>query len=436
MMSAPTKRSIQSSTRVLSCAVYLLLGTLTLFGFVACSNARSERHLYRDVASWLDTHALSVETLAIPMGERAYFEGRTTFELPTDQNAFAVLALLDAEHPDYVLAVDCVALDGVRVQPWFQARYREVQTWRRAEVAGSPFTLFAYQPSPFDGATDVPVEGRFETAAVVLRGFALSSSRVMPGEPLHLLLYWDDLPGQDFSDLVAVVRLVGFADGEVWDEVRHRLRPSGVTWSPEARLARHSTLVVPEDLPEGEYAIEVALRIDGGQTIPVSSTSGRSPDHLLLTTVSHPPDVARTPIPMDYQVDYRFGEAIDLVGYNAPRRAEPGDQIRVTFLWHALTDVTGDYTVFVHVLDARGSPVAQDDGKPVYWFYPTTAWEPGDHVRDEHTIVLPPALQRGDYRLSVGLYNADTGDRVIVQGPVDSSPSDTDHVILHTLAVR
>ncbi|MGC9349585.1 MAG: hypothetical protein ACP5JG_15720 [Anaerolineae bacterium] len=416
--------------------VYLVLATLALCCSTACSSRAAQRRLYRDVVSWLDANALAVETLAIPAGQRGHFEGRTLVEMPSHGDAFAMLSTLDAELPDYVLAVSCIGWDGVQAQPWFQARYRVVQSWSQAAVAASPITLYAYEPTPFDAARRVPVEGRFETPSIVLRGYAVSSPRLIPGEPLHLMLYWDDVPGYDFSDLVAVVRLVGLTHGDVWAEARDRLHPSGLAWTPDARLAGRYTLAPSEDLPEGEYALEVSLIQDTGRTIPVSAsgTSADTEERLLLTTVSHPPDVARAPIAVDHEVDYRFGEAIRLLGYDAPGRAKPGDRIRFALLWHAVGDVVGDYTVFVHVVDDGGDPVAQDDAKPVYWFYPTTAWEPGDYVRDEHVLNLPPALPRGDYEVSVGLYDAKTGDRLTVQGPDTSGSSD--HVLVSTLAVR
>jgi hypothetical protein len=356
--------------------------------------------------------------------------------MPTNGDAFAMLGVLDAERPDYVLATRGIGWDGVRAQPWFEARYRVVRSWSRATAAASPVTLFAYEPLPFAGVGRIPVQGRFEIPSVVLRGYAIDSPRVIPGEPLHLMLHWDDVPGHDFSGVVAAVRLVSSAHGDVWAEVRERLRASGVAWTPDARLADHYTLTPPEDLPEGEYAVEVSLIEDTGQIIPVSAdgASPRGEGYLVLTTVLHPPDVARAPIAMDYDVARQFGDAIRLLGYDAPDRAVPGERIRLALLWHTVADPVGDYTVFVHVIDPSGNLIAQDDAKPVYWFYPTTEWEPGDYVRDEHVLDLPPELPRGDYSVSVGLYDAETGERLTVQGP-DASKS-TDHVIVHELAVR
>jgi hypothetical protein len=75
----------------------------------------------------------------------------------------------------------------------------------------------------------------------------------------------------------------------------------------------------------------------------------------------------------------------------------------VNLWWEATQPISADYTVFVHYLreDAR---IAQHDGPPGLGHLPTTAWQPGDLILDQHTLDdLTP--NPGIDRLRVGLYD-------------------------------
>jgi hypothetical protein len=429
-----------------------VLGALALLLLSACTVEGAERELYRDAAAWLNEHALPQASVAAPPAAARYLDPRAHVELPA-ADAFDLLARLDEVRPDYALAVDTVAWDGVRAQPWFQARYRPVATWDPAYAAAAPATLYAYRPSPFDGINggrQGAAEAQFATEAVILRGYDLGEPRIVPGEPLHLTLTWDDVPGHDYTGLHAVVRLVDPAGGTVWAEAEGRLGASGVSWDPDGRLAAEYTLLPPAEVPEGAYDLTVTLRQENGAPVPVETASGEPADALRLTSITHPPNVSRTPIPVDHPLDARFGGAdgpIGLRGYDAPTRVAPGDAVRIALHWVAHARIATDYTVFVHLLSPAGEVVAQDDAKPVYWFYPTTEWAPGDYVRDEHVVELPPDLPQGDYTIAVGLYDAETGERaevgrraeVVTPAPADrpdrSDPAEG-RLLLGDVAVR
>jgi hypothetical protein len=112
--------------------------------------------------------------------------------------------------------------------------------------------------------------------------------------------------------------------------------------------------------------------------------------------------------------DVNFGNLIQLVGYNInPRRAVPGGRLPVTLHWQALAPVPASYQVFTH-LESENGLIAQADGVPVCWTYPTTEWQPGHIVADEHAIPISPEVQPGSYRLDIGLYRPDTLERLDV----------------------
>jgi hypothetical protein len=74
-----------------------------------------------------------------------------------------------------------------------------------------------------------------------------------------------------------------------------------------------------------------------------------------------------------------------------------------------------DYTVFVHLLDETDQLVAQHDGQP-WWQVkiPTSSWQQGETVLDQHTLQLPPELPAGTYRLQTGVYYWETLERLSV----------------------
>ena len=130
------------------------------------------------------------------------------------------------------------------------------------------------------------------------------------------------------------------------------------------------------------------------------------------------------PLPIDPAVDVGavFGHGgtaeIELAGYDLPSGPwQPGDVLPLTLFWRAQVPVAGDYKVFVHLVDATGQIVAQNDAAPVAGLRPTSSWSPGEVVVDPHGVLLRGASQElapGEYRLHVGIYLPATGERLVV----------------------
>jgi hypothetical protein len=98
-----------------------------------------------------------------------------------------------------------------------------------------------------------------------------------------------------------------------------------------------------------------------------------------------------------------------------PTSARPGDVVAVQLLWSAATDIPQPYKVFVHLIDDSGTPLAQRDSEPAGGSRPTTTWQPGEIIIDNHGLLLPLELAPGTYRLVVGLYDpADSMNRLLV----------------------
>lgn len=97
---------------------------------------------------------------------------------------------------------------------------------------------------------------------------------------------------------------------------------------------------------------------------------------------------------------------IELKGFRlGPSQPAAGTALAVTLLWQAVQPVPRDYTVFVHLVNADGSAVAQVDGFPNWRGpLPTSSWLAGRLIPDTHLLALPDELPSGIYRLRIGLY--------------------------------
>jgi hypothetical protein len=88
------------------------------------------------------------------------------------------------------------------------------------------------------------------------------------------------------------------------------------------------------------------------------------------------------------------------------------DELSLTLDWQALATPAQDTTIFVQVLDAGGALVAQADGYPLLRTSPPRLWQAGDIWRDVRTLQLPTATKAGGYRILVGAYLTDGGQRL------------------------
>jgi hypothetical protein len=382
--------------------------------------------IYAEAADWLLDHSLATDRIAVPEAALARFDGLATLGIPERVDAAALLTLLQTERPDYCVALKSIAWDGVRARSWFQARYRPVYSDRDAHDAATPVTLFVYRPTPFDRGETVPVDRGFSDGGDVRAALAsvrVSRTRIVPGEPLYVTLRWAPLRPEALPVAVSLF-LRGPDDGARWAQT------TGDLTQP------HYVLLPPDDAPEGRYTLDVALTLPGGQPLEPEGDGGGSVGALVtLATLRHPPDVSEGPLDPDHPLQADFGPRIALVGYDAPAWVTPDEPLRVALYWYARQTPVADYKVFVHVLDEAGDLLAQSDGKPVYWFYPTAAWQAGETIRDVHVLDLDPSLPRSNVRIAIGMYRTSDGERLPITGAPEGRVANR-RLQLHLLRVR
>lgn len=178
-----------------------------------------------------------------------------------------------------------------------------------------------------------------------------------------------------------------------------------VVSSPDQSLAMPDLLnYMLEDVRDG---IEKEL----GLRLVVQEEWSTEPEGLIVAqdpkpeTTIHAGDVVTltvsgsTDVPILLEV--KLADVAVLESIELDRRVfRPGEAIEVTLNWQTLRATTTHYVVFVHLIDANGKLVSQQDVEPVT---PTTEWGSG-LVADLHHVEIPADSPQGLYQLRVGLY--------------------------------
>jgi hypothetical protein len=108
-----------------------------------------------------------------------------------------------------------------------------------------------------------------------------------------------------------------------------------------------------------------------------------------------------------------LGTEIELLGYElAPKFLRPGRKMRVDLYWRAKTYPSGNYKIFVHLVDAQGQLIEQSDHFPLEGRVMTSQLLPLEIITDSCIITIPEELARGVYQLEVGMYEPETGERL------------------------
>jgi hypothetical protein len=101
----------------------------------------------------------------------------------------------------------------------------------------------------------------------------------------------------------------------------------------------------------------------------------------------------------------RLAGSLELAGYDlsadSPR---PGETLSVRLYWMPIGPLDRRYHSFVHLVDANWQAMAGSDGQPGGVFYPSTIWQPGERLVDEHSFQVPEGALPGVYHLMAGVY--------------------------------
>jgi uncharacterized membrane protein len=181
---------------------------------------------------------------------------------------------------------------------------------------------------------------------------------------------------------------------------------SSAQWRAGDVVRQGSIIFMPSNAVSGDYPLRLQVFDAQGQPLADRVQIGA------LHVEEYPVQTAVPPLQIERHA--QFAEPIEFLGANlAPQPYVAGGRLDVDLIWRATGRPSADYTVFVQLLDASGKPIGQGDGDPVNGLRLTSSWRPGEVIVDRHAVPLKTDLPPGDYTLVVGLYQRDTGARVV-----------------------
>jgi hypothetical protein len=235
------------------------------------------------------------------------------------------------------------------------------------------------------------------------------------GEWVSLRVCWQGLAPID-KDYEAFVQLVGKEETIV--ALRHThpglgRHPTsawqpGITFCDSIRLAVEAWAPAPAiyAVMGGLYDAQSERRLD------TYDAAGHRVSQPILGWVRVVSDIAPPPPP--HRLNCLLDHQLELTGYDLrAAHMRPGETLSLTLYWHAERKPANDYTVFVHLLNQEGQIVSQADGAPRSGAYPTSWWASGEDVVDVHHVSVPSQAGPGQHTLVVGLYDPETGDRLL-----------------------
>ncbi|MFO7320591.1 MAG: glycosyltransferase family 39 protein [Chloroflexota bacterium] len=163
-------------------------------------------------------------------------------------------------------------------------------------------------------------------------------------------------------------------------------------------------------VPAGAETGEIALRLPDGTVV---ATLWLDAQPMLLE-----------PPPYQHPIGAEFPGVGTLVGADFPADAVSIDApVPVTLVWQAANDAPAGrpLTVFVQLLDGSGRVIAQSDMQPAAGARPTTGWRPDEYIVDAHELRWNENARPGVGRLIAGLYDAESGERVLLAGGGDAA---------------
>ncbi len=179
-------------------------------------------------------------------------------------------------------------------------------------------------------------------------------------------------------------------------------------------LADRHGLLISAGTPPGRYRLLLSVRrVHDARPLDLLDSAGQPQGAELQlaeveVTVPDPP-VGLAALPVQYETNTPFGQAVRLVGYSlgdGPFKA--GESLPLSLFWASLVDQPGPLTVFVELRDSVGQQVVWHEQPPIW---PGPNWRRGDTLRDPHDVRLPPLLPPGQYELAIGLLDS-TGIRL------------------------
>jgi hypothetical protein len=240
-----------------------------------------------------------------------------------------------------------------------------------------------------------------------LRGFAFPMTDAAPGGQVAIELYWEALTTleQDYSVFLHLTD-----DNGILQAQRDSFPADGnratSAWPRNVIVPDKHVVTLPAVLPAPtRLRVDVGVYdFDTGRRLPYAGD-----DHFTLGYIHILPQSGPA------EVFINFDDQIALVGFQFERwLLRSGEVFVLDLTWQAITRPRADYVVFVHLLLPPDAVWAQRDTVLQAGKRPTSAWMSGETIHDRLMVDLPSQMPPGLYRVEIGLYHPDTGERLPV----------------------
>jgi hypothetical protein len=251
---------------------------------------------------------------------------------------------------------------------------------------------------------------------VRLIGGQAESRTIQANEFVTIKLYWQALRQTD-RDYMVAVRLLGRDLERIGGDDAYPGAGTYPTdlWQPGEVIADQIVLRVKNSArAPTRVRVEVSLRDrDASQSVSVMASDGSEMSDLVVIDEIRLTGSGPVAAP-EQATQYRLGDAIELIGYDAPR-VDGGQQLlKYRLYWRAIGQPPEDYTLFEHVLDDQQGLIGQGDSQPFGGDYPTSIWRAGETVVEERAMFLGVTSMSENTTLAIGLYRLADGARLPV----------------------
>ncbi len=416
-LSGSGRRAPKAIAVILAVTMLIAAAQMAAHSFRSAAVSPARAAAYREAGDWLAANARPDDSVALlEIGVVGYYSGLRVVDTMGLVSPYLGERLLDwgqslvlaLQHfwPEYALAVETTAWEAVERQEWFSLAYRQVADLDHSQAGDPAARLRLYRRTdPYPPAAVLtemsvrPQEGR----SVGLRSAGLHGPPLLaPGAPLHLDLSWVCYE-EVASDLPVTVALVdGAGSKRTLLEEPSPLRGSLPTsrWRQGEVIREGLSLVLPVGLPSGRASLVLAL----------------GEEEMASLSVAVAPAPAEVRPYLRERESISFGESLTALGWTVQdEHLRPGGSLVVTVAWSAEAGLRADWSIFLHLAGEQERPLAQFDGYPFGGWLPTSQWQPGRVYADTYSLPLPDDLPPGPYRLLLGVYDWQSGDRLAPQ---------------------
>lgn len=244
---------------------------------------------------------------------------------------------------------------------------------------------------------------------ITLVGYSLEGEVVQPGEVAGVNLYWRaDRPVTERYKV-----FVQLLDPQEYLWGQHDSEPSGgsrptVSWKAGEQVADRHGLPVPLGTPPGRYGLIVGMYHPvTGQRLAVPADPLHNRIMLGSIVVERP--LAPPTLEMlrpQRTVNAPLGDDLALLGYDLFRygtdntELRAGEAVLLSLYWQARRAPAADYDLEVALKDSQGKPLQAWRGQPANGNYPSSQWQAGEVVRDQHRLETNAP---GEYTIAVSI---------------------------------